>query len=265
VSTSEGALQPIDQHLWLNGFLNLARKEVHASFGSRLWAIHTLVWLLVINGLVGLVLLVSTRLDPASSGPVGPTNLGVQIFMTLAGIAVAMGIGIVGQSAIIGEIQTGTAAWVLTKPASRSAFVLARSAGVALQIVVFGLLAQAVVAFALISAFTGVPPTLGGFAAGVALLILHSVFYVALAVMLGTIFSTQAPIVGVVIGVIFAQGLLASFVAPLASFLPYTLMLVATSIATGEPLGTAIPIWTTLALTIAALVIAVRRFSRADF
>ena len=111
MSTNARALQPVGPHLWLNGFSNLVRKEARALFRSRVWAIHTLVWLLVINGLVGLVLLVSTRLDPASSGPSGPTNLGVQIFMSLAGIAVAMGIGIVGQSAIIGEIQTGTAAW----------------------------------------------------------------------------------------------------------------------------------------------------------
>src|SRR6266536_1287775 len=144
VSTSTAVLQPIDHHVWLNGFINLVGKEAHASFHDRVWAVHTLVWLLVINGLLGLVLLVSTRLDPASSGPSGPTVLGVQIFMSVAGIIIAMGVGVLGQDAIIREIQTGTAAWVLTKPVSRSAFVLAKAVGLSIQLLAFALLAQAV-------------------------------------------------------------------------------------------------------------------------
>ena len=265
VSTSTALLQPIDHHVWLNGFINLVRKEAHASFHGRVWAVHTLVWLLVINGLLGLVLLVSTRLDPASSGPSGPTVLGVQIFMSVAGIIVAMGVGVLGQDAIIREIQTGTAAWVLTKPVSRSAFVLAKAVGLSIQVVVFALLVQAVVAYGLIAAFTPAPPPAVGFALGVAILTLHTLFYVALALMLGTVFSTQAPIVGVIIGVIFVQGLLASFVAPLAVFLPYALTATATNVATGQSTGTSTPIWATFVLGLVSLIIAVRRFSRAEF
>jgi ABC-2 type transport system permease protein len=265
LSSSTAVLQPIDHHVWLNGFINLVRKEAHAAFRSRVWAVHTLVWLLVINGLLGLVLLVSTRLDPASSGPSGPTVLGVQIFMSVAGIVVAMGVGVLGQDAIIREIQTGTAAWVLTKPVSRSAFVLAKAVGLSIQVLAFALLAQAVVAYELIAAFTAAPPPAAGFALGVAILTLHTLFYVALALMLGTVFSTQAPIVGVIIGVIFAQGLLASFVAPLAAFLPYALTATATNVATGEPIGTSMPIWATFVLGSLSLIIAVRRFSRAEF
>jgi hypothetical protein len=105
VSSSTAVLEPIDHHVWLNGFINLVHKEAHASFRSRVWAVHTLVWLLVINGLLGLVLLVSTRLDPASSEPSGPTVLEVQIFMSVAGIVVAVGVGVLGQDAIIREIR----------------------------------------------------------------------------------------------------------------------------------------------------------------
>jgi len=69
----------------------------------------------------------------------------------------------------------------------------------------------------------------------------------------------------VIIGVIFVQGLLASFVAPLAVFLPYALTATATNVATGQSTGTSTPIWATFVLGLVSLIIAVRRFSRAEF
>src|SRR6266545_7208873 len=228
-------LQPIAGSAWLNGFVNLLRRELRSAFGGTAWMVQAAVWMLLLNGLLALILVVATRLDPSSSGPEGPVVLGTQSFMSLASIVVAIGIGILGQGTMIGERQGGTAAWVLTKPVSRSAFVLAKAVGLSIQVLAFALLVQAVVAYGLIAAFTPAPPPATGFALGVAILTLHTLFYVALALMLGTVFSTQAPIVGVIIGVIFVQGLLASFVAPLAAFLPYALTATATNVATGQP------------------------------
>ena len=63
------------------------------------------------------------------------------------------------------------------------------------------------------------------------------------------------------IGVLFIQGLVATCVAPLAACLPYMLTAIATNIATGQPLGASVPIWTTLVLTVLSLIIATLRFS----
>ena len=68
-----------------------------------------------------------------------------------------------------------------------------------------------------------------------------------------------------VLGLIFVQALLASFIAPLDGLLPYALIAVATSMATGEAATMTSPIWTTLLLTVVGLAFAVTRVSRADF
>jgi hypothetical protein len=72
-------------------------------------------------------------------------------------------------------------------------------------------------------------------------------------------------VIGLVIGLIFAQGLIASFVPSAALFLPYALAAVATSVAIGEPVTEGTPIWLTAVLTVGCLGIAVRRLSREDF
>jgi ABC-2 type transport system permease protein len=48
--------------------------------------------------------------------------------MQMAGIAVPIDVVIVVQGAIVGERELGTAAWIMSKPASRNAFVLAKLA-----------------------------------------------------------------------------------------------------------------------------------------
>jgi len=54
---------------------------------------------------------------------------------------------IIAQDAIIGERQSGTAAWVLSKPVSRPAFILSKLVAGAIGLLVTGIVIQGVVAY----------------------------------------------------------------------------------------------------------------------
>jgi len=84
----------------------------------------------------------------------------------------------------------------MSKPASRSAFVLAKLLAHAGAFVVLAVGVPAIVfCTQSLAAGWGMPP-LAPFVGGVALLTLHLLFYLALTVMLGTVLSSRGPIVG---------------------------------------------------------------------
>jgi len=257
-------LQPIAGSAWLNGFVNLLRRELRSAFGGTAWMVQAAVWMLLLNGLLALILVVATRLDPSSSGPEGPVVLGTQSFMSLASIVVAIGIGILGQGTMIGERQGGTAAWVLTKPVSRSAFVLAKSVGLLIQSLILAVLMQGAVAFTLITGLTGSTPAPFPFAFGLLLVALHSLLYVALVVMLGTLFRSQGQVIGLIVGLIFAQGLIASFLPALTPYVPYAVAAQAAAVGTGQPMPSTHPVWITVILTVGCLITAISRFEQEE-
>jgi ABC-type transport system involved in multi-copper enzyme maturation permease subunit len=75
----------------------------------------------VLNGLVALAAFSKT----AQLGGPGPAT-GLQAFFAISPLFGPIGVAVLAQGAIVGEKQSGTAAWVLSKPVSRSAFILAK-------------------------------------------------------------------------------------------------------------------------------------------
>jgi ABC-2 type transport system permease protein len=96
-------------------------------WGTRFWLIQAAVWLAIVNGILVIVVWVGPATDADMKLPEGGVMaMGLPVFFALAAQAAAMGAAILGMGAIIGEKQAGSAAWVLSKPLSRSAFVTAK-------------------------------------------------------------------------------------------------------------------------------------------
>ena len=104
----------------------------------------------------------------------------------------------------MGEKQSGTAAWVLSKPVSRTAFVVAKFVALGTGVMTTAVLAQAAAAYVVI-AVVAEPVTLGRFAAGIAVLALNLVFYLALSLWLGARSSSRSPVIAVPMTVLFAM------------------------------------------------------------
>ena len=257
-------LQRITPGRALRGFGNLLGNETRVWWGTRKWVVHLLIWIAIINGFAGLIGWAEGQDGEAASEVYSEA---VQVFFIIGGIATALGVVSTTQGAIVGEKQLGTAAWILSKPASRSAFVLAKLLAHAVAFVVLAIALPAMI-FCIQSlvAGWGLPP-LTRFAGGLAVLTLHLLFYLALTVMLGTVFSSRGPIVGIGVGLITAGQSLPNLVPQLSTFFPWRLPWAAGGLVLGEAvsLEAFIAIGVTAAWTVLFVVVALWRFAREEF
>ena len=146
MTTVNNALQPVLERGWRRGFSNLFRTENNLRWGKKRWILTALIWLVILNGFVFLV-----AYGEADGGRLTPAEIAAEclaIFMTFGTIAAAVGVVTGVQGAIIREKQLGTAAWVLSKPASRSAFVLAKMLSYSIAFLAMPLLLTSLIFYA---------------------------------------------------------------------------------------------------------------------
>ena len=255
-------LVPVHERARMGGFGNMLRKELGQWWGTRTWWVQILIWMLILNGITTIVALTET------GTPEAVLQEAVQTFLDIAVLAVGIGTIIVAQGAIVGEKQLGTAAWVMSKPASRSAFILAKTLAYAIGYGITAILIPSAIFIITIRQLIPVQLALMPFIAGVALAALGQLFYLTLTLMLGTFFSSRGPIAG--IGIVFIMtGLL------LNGFIPFQVLIVSPwplpDVAAGLALGTELPsVWPVPIIAVAVWIVvmtavALWRFEREEF
>jgi ABC-2 type transport system permease protein len=244
---------------------NLLDAELGRWFRTKKWWVQTLVWAGLVNGI--LVLMVSSE-EGVDSGEL------IMAFTVLLSVFATIGVCILMQGSLVGEKQTGTAAWILSKPVSRSAFVLAKLVANTTGIAVTIVLAQGLIAYLIILVATGaaLPPL--GFLGGLGVELVHMLFYITLTLMLGAAFRRRGPVIAIPLVLLFAQELLLGVFPALARVLPWTLTIpldeseylsVAMAIMTGSETLTYLPLATTLATSAAFMAMALLIFRRLEF
>jgi len=252
---------------WRMGLSTMLDKEMGEWFRTKTWLIQTMIWVLLANGFVAMVLF-----DERIAGGDEVRSIATMMFFLFGGMAPAVGAAIGMQDSIIGEKESGTAAWVLSKPLSRVAFVasklFANSVGMLLTaIAIPGLVFFVMFALSKYDSFA--PSRL---AAAQALNGLNMLFWLTLTTMLGTFFRTRAPVIGIPLALLFGyQGVLA--VAPaLWDYMPYQLVVplgdagmpMAGRVLHGQPVGSATPIIGTALMIVVFVVVALWRFEREE-
>ena len=248
----------------LRGFGNLLQNETRAWWGTSKWVVHLLIWIAIINGFTGLIAWAEGQDGETASAVYSEA---VQVFFIIGGIAAALGVVSTTQGAIVGEKQLGTAAWIMSKPVSRSAFVLAKLLAHAGAFLVLAVVLPALVfCIQSLGAGWGMPP-LAPFAGGLAVLALHLLFYLALTIMLGAVFSSRGPIVGIGVGLIIAGQSLPNLLPQLSTFFPWRLPWAAGGLVLGEAvsLEALVAIGVTAAWTVLFVTVALWRFAREEF
>jgi len=236
-------LERVKERNGLRGFSNLFRKENRAWWGTRRWWINALLWTVLLGGLTAIMLFASgeeiseateTEITQAGGLLAYILSLGLNVFFQFGIPVLAIGTVILAQDLIIGEKQSGVAEWLLSKPVTRRAYVLAKVAANALA--VFALLVglPSVVAYGLLSLRMGAPFPLMPFLSAVGIMAVHTLFYLTLTLMLGTIFSNRGPILGIALGSVLGGGMLGNLVKPLLYVTPWMLPKVAVLTATGQ-------------------------------
>jgi ABC-2 type transport system permease protein len=265
MTTANNTLQPVLERGWRRGFGNLFRSENNLRWGRNRWIVSSLIWLAILNGLVFLVAYGEAE-GGATTAEIAAE--GLAIFMTFGTIATAVGVVTGVQGTIIREKQLGTAAWVLSKPVSRSAFILAKLLSHTLVYLTLPLILPSLVFYAQSQMLWGQVPPSSQFLAGWLVMALHMLFYVSFTIMLGTLFSGRGSVSAIGLGFLFGGQIFPNFLPQWVTMLfPWKLSGLATALALGQPLppGWIIPIIATLAWTIVFIVIALRRFEREEF
>jgi ABC-2 type transport system permease protein len=270
----------VNERGWRMGFANLLRKENRDWWRTRRWLINTIIWLLLINGIAYAMLWVPVP-DPASPDPETAERIllpaeqavpsALMNLVIMAGLFTPIGAIITMQGVIIDEKKSGTAAWIMSKPVSRVAFIMSKLLANAVPLLLLSIVIQWIGAYILLTARGGTFEPLA-FAFGVALLGLHLLFYIALTLMLGTFFNDRAPVIAIPIGILFAAQFLMNSFPVMASLSPWGLifpngneMPAIMQAISGMPLTSLAPVIATIAWIVIFTVVAVWRFQREEF
>ncbi len=266
---SASVLQPVKESGWRRGFANLLRKENGEWWHTRRWWIQSLLWLLIVNGILALALWVLPIASPEEEFDT-IDNLG--IFFQVMSQFTVFAVIVITQGALIGEKQSGTAAWIMSAPVSRNAFILAKLVANAIGFLFAIILVQGLVAYVQLSLFDGGPLPLVPYLTLLALVSLILLFYLALTLMLGAFFGTRGPVLGIAIGVAIASmlgisSLFASFLPWIVLVLPDSIPGLITLLVAGEPLPDVwpIPIILMSVYSLLFIALAIWRFRREEF
>ncbi len=263
---------------WLDGFGNLFHNENAAWWRTRRWLIHVILWTVLLSGILASALWAPIPPAPPQEGQTGPDTsdprvLGTLLLVLVGGLATGTGAIIVMQGVILDEKKSGTAEWILSKPVSRSAFILSKFSANALSMLLIAVVLQGVFAYGLMSARVGQPLPLGPFLSGLGILALHVLFYLSLTLVLGTLFDGRGAVLGIPLGVLYGAQMVAGMVPGLVPFMPWTLTLplgqsdvaLAMTAMLGQPLTSTTPIVATALWCVIFVGVAVWRFGREEF
>jgi ABC-2 type transport system permease protein len=260
----------VEESGWRRGLGNLLRGELSSWFRSSRWWKHLIVWLVIVN--MFMVIFVYAASESAKEGGEGPPLL--LMYGIFGGMFVAIGAMIIVQGAFVGEKRSGTAAWVLSKPVTRTAFVVSRLIGNTVGVLVTSVLVPGVLVYVtlgVISELGWLPPL--DFLAGLGVIALSTFFWLTLTLMAGTLFDSTGGVIATPMVVFFAMWFLPSLLTFLMHVSPVILFVgpgdvypaVSESLMSGQAPFSWIPVITTAIFSIVFIAVAIWRFNQQEF
>jgi ABC-2 type transport system permease protein len=258
--------EPVRKKGWLLGFENMLRKENRLWWGTRRWIWQALLWLIIMNGMVVLMLFVLPNMTPDDGEATGIPN-GVEVLFNMGVTFLSLGAVVLCQGMIVDEKTSGTGEWVLSKPLSRSAFLLAKLAGNSVGILAVLVVLQSVVAYGLIWLKEGAAFPAGPFLMGVGLLSLHVLFYIALTMMVGVFVQNRGLVLAIPLSLLLMGGLLVGIVGDAAFILPWPVANVLPALVMGAELPSIanLPFIMTAVWTVLFIAVSLWKFERIEF
>ncbi|OLS26687.1 MAG: hypothetical protein HeimC3_07890 [Candidatus Heimdallarchaeota archaeon LC_3] len=210
------------------GFWNLFSTEIGRWKRTKSWWLQTLLWVMVINVLMFFPV-IGSIMGEDSAEALSPTEMmeGAVFFYIIFSMMTVYGVIVIMQNVIVGEKKSGTAAWILSKPVSRFAFISSKLLSNSFGILVSMLIIPGVIAFAELLLFKELSGWQGSispvdFIIGLTILALPLMFYLTLVLMLGTFFDDSARVLGISLGLNLGIFMLAPMLG-VAEFTPFPL------------------------------------------
>ncbi len=267
--------QPVKEKGWRRGLGNLLRGEYSTWFKSSRWWKQLLLWVVIIDGMMGTMIYATA--EAAREGSEGPPIL--FMYGIFGGMFVAFGVMIIMQRVLVREKSSGTAAWVLSKPVTRTAFVISRLAVNSIGILLTAVIVPGVILYitlGLLSDLGWLPPF--GFMAALLMVSLHTFYWIALVLMMGTFFESSAVVIAVPMALFFIFWMgpelfpiliyVTIYVSPfllIFSPVPEQMSPLAVSFIAGEPVFSWLPLISTVVSCVIFIAVAIWRFNRQEF
>ena len=269
MAASPAVLKPVTERGWRSGLANLFRKEAYTWLRTRYGLIHLVLWIVIINGLMAII--ISTMGEDLETGET-VVSASIDPFVGVTAWFTSIGVVIVAMGAIVGEKRSGTAAWILSAPVSRPAFLLSKLVvigigSVATMVVIPGLLAFLEFSYIPAAADSGdvaILPWIGAVGA----MSLNVLFYLGLTLFLGTLFSSRGAVIGIPVGVLFVGILLVPALPDAVSNLtPWALLdpLAMELADETRPVDSIVPVYATVAWVAILVAASIWRFQREEF
>jgi ABC-2 type transport system permease protein len=279
---SNNEFQEVGDQGQLQGFGNLLHKENRLWWRTSRWWMQILIWLAIGNGILFMVIGVAPKMEnqpgQAANTQGGESQqsldiLGLTVFLKIAGIATAIGVAVLAQDTLIGEKQSGTAAWVLSKPVSRSALILSKVVSNSLGILMTMVIVQGGIAYLLIYLIAGKAFPILPYAGALGMFFLSLVFWLTLAIMLSALSNMRGMAIGIPLFLILGFELFVMAVSWTADFMPWSLTTevsasrpaMAVSLVLGQPIPTLMPLIGSVVGCLVFTMIAIWRFEKEEF
>jgi ABC-2 type transport system permease protein len=283
---SNDEFQSVGNQGWLQGYANLSRKENYLWWGTSRWWVQILVWLLIANGILFMVIGIAPSMEksPDSASSTQATQntgqaqdpldiYGLNVFLKMAGITLAIGVVVLGQDTLINEKQSGTASWVLSKPVSRGAFILSKVVSHALGILITMVVAQGIGAYLIIYFITHRALPIMPFMGAMGMLFISLLFWLGLSIMLGALSNKRGLVIGLPLVFILGYSLFVEIIPWTGEIMPWNLTAAVSiarpalglSLVTGHSLPTLMPLFGSLIGCLLFIAIAIWRFQKEEF
>jgi ABC-2 type transport system permease protein len=258
--------QILQVHGWKSGLGNLMEGEFSRWFRSPRWLMHLAMWLMLINTFM--VVFIYAAGEATKVGEEGPPLL--MLYGLFGGMLAAFGAIIIMQAVIVGEKRSGTASWVLSKPVTRTAFIVSRLVSNSIGILTTSVLVPGVlvyVSLGILSPLGWLPPS--NFLAGMVVMLLSTFFWLTLTLMAGTFFQSVGGVIAAPIIVFFTAWFLPGVVPLFANFSPIVLILyddkgIVASLINGENPFSWLPVISAAVLSSIFISVAICRFKQQD-
>lgn len=268
--TNEALLVPRRESGWRMGLASMLGKELAAWWRTRRGWVQCLVALLLLNGSFALNL-------RGNSGTNAIENATMAFMVTMA-LFVPFAAVSLAQDSILGEKHSGTAAWVLSKPLRRPAYMLAKLIANGLGLFVAWAALPGVVAYLqLLKPMNGFVTPLC-IAEIMGLDYLNLLFFLTLALMLATFFNGRGPVLGISLALAWAGPMpfistpIQKYAPWLYDIMPWKMLIdfnsnqaLAMYLANDRPLPTVTPIIATALWCVLFTAVAIWRMSREEF
>jgi ABC-2 type transport system permease protein len=270
----------------LAGLRNMLRKENARWWNPKSLLVQAVIWLVLVNSMVVFALFILPNIPISgdmkaqinNSPDAGEAaalsnltldmiiNMGINIFFSVSSVAMLIGAVIICHDSILKELETGTAAWVMSKPVSRKAFVLSKFMANAIGLVVLVVLLQGAIAYVLCSLKFGGPITVLPFLGGLAVLGLSCLFYAFLAIGIGAFSGSRGATLGLPILIMIGGTIIQQLVPDLGKVTPWALNQIMIMVATtgNIPSAAYMPIVATVLWTAAFVAATLWKFDRIE-